>query len=293
MASLSGTLNVSLIHAFVPTLGSTFKIMNFSSETGQFSICQCGINSTEHFVVSYQSTDVLLTVASGMAPSLRQFNRANSLSGSMVGRTYGGLRSGDRRFQMVAGGSMIDSRELSSTRPTMAKLAAPEVSHSLVGSPARFSYPIGFTKFQSHTVRVHNVGTFALSNQLYSSSKLPTSARSYLGLQGASPVKQASFDSLGRQNAMRLREAAAFNFVRGNVPTVSRNFMKIDASRGIPNRINLAVATFPHTPGLAKRGSLNSGINVLPFLRMSPRHFSDAWRQSGSSNLGFVTFQSN
>jgi hypothetical protein len=92
---------------------------------------------------------------------------------------------------------------------------------------------------------------------------------------------------------MRLREAAAFNFVRGNVPTVSRNFMKIDASRGIPNRINLAVATFPHTPGLAKRGSLNSGINVLPFLRMSPRHFSDAWRQSGSSNLGFVTFQSN
>jgi hypothetical protein len=267
--------------------------MNFSSETGQFTTCKCGINSTEHFVVSYQPTDVLLTVASGMASSLRQFNSANSFLGSTVGRTYGSLRSGDRRFQLVAGGSMIDSRELSSTRPAMAKLAAPAVSHSLIGSPARLSSPIGFTKFQSQTVRVHNVGTFALSNQLYSSSKLPTSASSYLGLQGASPVKQASFDSLGRQNAMRPREAAEFNFVRGNVPTVSRNFMKIDASRGIPNRINPAVATFPHNSGAAKRGSLNFGINVLPLLRMSPRRFSDALRQPESSNLGFVRFQSN
>src|SRR4029077_7078289 len=65
-ASLSGTLNISLPTGFVPNIGSTFKIMNFTSETGTFSTVNgLSINGTEHFTLTYQPTDVLLTVVSG------------------------------------------------------------------------------------------------------------------------------------------------------------------------------------------------------------------------------------
>jgi hypothetical protein len=65
-ASLNGTLNLSLINGFVPTIGSTFKIMNYSSETGKFSTVNgLGINNKEHFKLTYQGSDVLLTVVSG------------------------------------------------------------------------------------------------------------------------------------------------------------------------------------------------------------------------------------
>ena len=65
-ASLSGTLNISLPTGFIPTIGSTFKIMNFTSETGTFgTVNGLSINGTEHFSLTYQPTDVLLTVVSG------------------------------------------------------------------------------------------------------------------------------------------------------------------------------------------------------------------------------------
>jgi len=65
-ASLNGTLNITRPTGFVPTVGSTFKIMNFNSETGSFATVNgLSINSSEHFTITYQSTDILLTVASG------------------------------------------------------------------------------------------------------------------------------------------------------------------------------------------------------------------------------------
>ena len=65
-ASLNGTLNIGLVSGYVPTIGNTFKIMNFTSETGTFSTVNgLNINSKEHFKITYQGTDVLLTVVSG------------------------------------------------------------------------------------------------------------------------------------------------------------------------------------------------------------------------------------
>jgi hypothetical protein len=68
-ASLNGTLNIHLINGFVPKIGQTFKIMNFTSKSGTtFSTVNgLAINSSEHFTIAYQDTDVLLTVASGPA----------------------------------------------------------------------------------------------------------------------------------------------------------------------------------------------------------------------------------
>jgi hypothetical protein len=67
-ARLGGTLNISLLNGYVPAVGNTFKVVTYGSETGTFStITGLSINSSEHFTVTYQGTDVLLTVVSGPA----------------------------------------------------------------------------------------------------------------------------------------------------------------------------------------------------------------------------------
>ncbi len=64
-AILGGTLNLSQLNGFVPTVGTTFKIVNFNSETGTFATVNgLSINSSEAYTVTYQPTDVLLTVVS-------------------------------------------------------------------------------------------------------------------------------------------------------------------------------------------------------------------------------------
>jgi hypothetical protein len=101
-ASLNGTLNVSLINGFMPKIGQTFKVMNFTSATGAFSSCACAINSTEHFSVTVQGTDVLLTVVSGAAAAkvtpVINLRSSTLLAGSHLGGLFadklaGGLRS--------------------------------------------------------------------------------------------------------------------------------------------------------------------------------------------------------
>jgi hypothetical protein len=64
-AVLGGTLNLSELSGFIPTVGSTFKILNFNSVTGTFTTVNgLTINSSEEYTVTYQPTDVLLTVVS-------------------------------------------------------------------------------------------------------------------------------------------------------------------------------------------------------------------------------------
>ena len=65
-ATLGGTLNLDLINNFTPTLGTTFDIMNFSSETGTFAtINGTKINQNEHFKVTVNATNVMLDVVPG------------------------------------------------------------------------------------------------------------------------------------------------------------------------------------------------------------------------------------
>ena len=59
-------MNLELINNFTPTLGTTFDIMNFSSETGTFvTINGTKINQNEHFKVSVNATNVMLDVVPG------------------------------------------------------------------------------------------------------------------------------------------------------------------------------------------------------------------------------------
>jgi hypothetical protein len=65
-ASLGGTLAVTLINGFTPTVGQTFTVLTASGGLGgtTFSNTTIAINSTEQFDISYTSTGVVLTVVS-------------------------------------------------------------------------------------------------------------------------------------------------------------------------------------------------------------------------------------
>jgi hypothetical protein len=117
-AALNGTLNISLIKGFVPTIGQTFKIMNFASATGMFAHCTCAINSSEHFAITYQGRDVLLTAVAGGGgtfgpPKTAQF-RAFFVRPDAGGifRNSVGLRDATRgaRTQAMFGNSMGATR---------------------------------------------------------------------------------------------------------------------------------------------------------------------------------------
>jgi len=67
-AQLNGLATVDLLHGFVPAVGNEFDIMNFASHSGTFSmVVGLPINSQEHFVLEYNSTDLTLDVVSGPA----------------------------------------------------------------------------------------------------------------------------------------------------------------------------------------------------------------------------------
>lgn len=82
-AKLGGTLNISLANGYVPTVGSTFKIVGYGSETGEFATVNgLAINGSEHFALTYQGTDLLATVVSGAATSVASATPASAVSAS-------------------------------------------------------------------------------------------------------------------------------------------------------------------------------------------------------------------
>jgi hypothetical protein len=85
-AVLSGTLNIADLKSFVPTVGSTFKILTFGSETGTFAAVNgLSINGSEHYTVTYQPTDVLLTVVAGPSAAASISAGAESAAAKLTG----------------------------------------------------------------------------------------------------------------------------------------------------------------------------------------------------------------
>lgn len=65
-ATLSGTLNITLLNNFVPLVGATFQILRARHVDGTFTTVNgTAINGSEHFTVTYNSQSVTLTVVSG------------------------------------------------------------------------------------------------------------------------------------------------------------------------------------------------------------------------------------
>lgn len=106
-AVLGGTLNLSELAGFVPTVGSTFKILDFNSETGKFAaVTGLTIDSKEAYTVTYQPTDVLLTVVSTPAS---QSSGHTGLGGTDISPAHDGrmhatniVGSGDGNVRLAA-----------------------------------------------------------------------------------------------------------------------------------------------------------------------------------------------
>jgi hypothetical protein len=119
-ATLAGTLTVALASGFTPTVGSTFTVLTASSISGSFSNSTIAINGSEHFNVSYTSTGVILTVASGAAPLSSPLQsplvparprRQPVVASSGLRHWIGGaLNSGDHSFAGEMGSSRTRSR---------------------------------------------------------------------------------------------------------------------------------------------------------------------------------------
>jgi hypothetical protein len=104
-AALAGTLTVALASGFTPTIGSTFTVLTASSISGTFSNSTIAINSSEHFNVSYTSTGVVLTVASGVAP--QSGGSTHSSLATALSRKQPGPTGGMRRWIGTNGGDHI------------------------------------------------------------------------------------------------------------------------------------------------------------------------------------------
>ena len=68
-ANVSGILDPVLLNGFIPEVGDSFTFMNYSALTGTFFIPDRNIdNAMEHWRVTYQPNDAILTVAPGNVP---------------------------------------------------------------------------------------------------------------------------------------------------------------------------------------------------------------------------------
>ncbi len=80
-ATLNGTMNVDLLNGYTPQVGNTFDIMSFASRAGTFStVVGLPINSQEHFVLEYNSTNLTLDVVAGQGSGLTSLSAGSSNS---------------------------------------------------------------------------------------------------------------------------------------------------------------------------------------------------------------------
>ena len=66
-AAVGGTLNVDALTGFTPTNGEMFDILNASSVTGTFSTVDCAFSNGDSCSVTYNPTDVVVTITGGAA----------------------------------------------------------------------------------------------------------------------------------------------------------------------------------------------------------------------------------
>ena len=86
-AVLAGTLNVSLINGFTPSLGQTFQILTFGSYTGNFQTVTGLQLGSNQFDIQYNSTNVTLVVVAASSPSAPTVTALSANTGTTAGGT--------------------------------------------------------------------------------------------------------------------------------------------------------------------------------------------------------------
>jgi len=298
-AKVNGTLNLSLINGFVPAIGTTFDILNASSVSGTFSTVNgTKINGSEHFVVSCDTTDCDVTVASGAGTPVKA---------STAGPTYSATKLGGSIFGLGGRASLVDFLHLGPRVSAMAAFGSPLVRESLLAASGalmgttRSRMGVDFPGSPSLT----EAGTFGLETRAiaippyrstFSSTRLPAGPRAYLGHGVISAWELASTDSGMRRNV--LNRIAVFAPVRSfSVGAAPRSLVSAGASAAVHNRINPTGALLrnnSHDPRMVSPKSLEYHIDLLSMLGTGRRHaLRGLLGQPGNFNasgLGYLTF---
>jgi len=269
-ANLNGTLNLTLINGFVPTVGSTFDILNARSVAGTFSTVNgTSINPSEHFVVTYNGNDVILTVASAPAT-------VGSVQASLLGPSYSAMKTGSTGFWRGGPGHSIFSRGF----PTGTALGS-----ALSRTSVDFSGRSTFT--QAASVVRNWVASTNPTRPAYTMSRLPASPSAYPAysdLAALRVAKPASVDAVAHQVAMRLNSTTALRVFRSSVPATGLpSYVHAKASRVASSRMGPVTAA-SHRNNLLGRNRLEYNFDLLSILG-GPRHLLG----SGSSQPGSVS----
>ena len=151
-AALSGSLNLKTVNGFIPTVGATFDILNATNLLGTFTtVTGTAINGSEHYAVTYNGTEVIVTVVSGAAVN-------KSGLGLLLTSAHGHNNS---FLESVANGSRsIQSPRNSQGRDISVSRSAISIRldsiHSAISSAPAPSLRSGNTSFQN--VSANNFG---------------------------------------------------------------------------------------------------------------------------------------
>jgi len=100
-ATLGGTLNVDAITGFTPTNGETFDILNAGSISGTFSTVNCAFSNGDSCSVTYNSTDVIVTITGGaVAPASK--GAVSASPARRVSRNLGAVASVSNTHEPLA-----------------------------------------------------------------------------------------------------------------------------------------------------------------------------------------------
>ena len=90
-ATLHGTLNVDALSGFTPKVGEQFDILNYGSETGTFSTVACTFSNGDGCSVTYNGTDIVLTIAAPADPAAK--TAVSGTAATRVSRNMGATSS--------------------------------------------------------------------------------------------------------------------------------------------------------------------------------------------------------
>jgi hypothetical protein len=89
-ADLAGTLALNLVNGFTPSVGDTFTVLTYTSYTGDFQTVtgdRFGSSDQYYFIVTYNPTNVTLTVANWTGGSAPSISSLSTSSGTTAGGT--------------------------------------------------------------------------------------------------------------------------------------------------------------------------------------------------------------
>ncbi|HTW59910.1 MAG TPA: hypothetical protein VMD99_17415, partial [Terriglobales bacterium] len=206
-ASLGGTLAVTLINSFTPTVGQTFTVLTATGALGgtTFSNTTIAINSTEQFDISYTSTGVVLTVVA-VGPSNENGkpaqNSAQSSAMAVVEPTSGvsksTLLSAHNNLRHALGVEIGKRVEVASAGSGSERVVVPDATG--ISTPRAWEHiPVTPLSSWDHVKAITIAQTLRTINSGGAKSDLAHRVENWTGAPHALPV-QAALTRIASQN---------------------------------------------------------------------------------------------